>query len=124
MHSLNISVGCQCDLRAYTSVCLREKERILWDLWNPTGKMGFMGRQPLLPTHNTQAQQQQQLVATQDSYLSSRAEALHNVEATIHELSNIFMQLNTMVSGWPLHDVGAGDKPCELKSHLSATPLG
>lgn len=60
--------------------------------------MVAVGRQPLLPTHNTQAQQQQQLVATQDSYLSSRAEALHNVEATIHELSNIFMQLNTMVS--------------------------
>ncbi|XWS26903.1 hypothetical protein CRYUN_Cryun26dG0070000 [Craigia yunnanensis] len=47
--------------------------------------------QPLL-------QQQQQLVPLQDSYMQSRAEALHNVESTIHELSNIFTQLATMVS--------------------------
>ncbi len=54
-------------------------------------------RQPLLPTHHAPQQQQQQLIAPQDTYLSSRAEALHNVESTIHELGNIFMQLNTMV---------------------------
>ncbi|KAL5228613.1 hypothetical protein ABZP36_016878 [Zizania latifolia] len=40
---------------------------------------------------------QQQLVQ-QDSYIQSRAEALQNVESTIHELSNIFTQLATMVS--------------------------
>ncbi|CAN1331323.1 SYP32 [Linum perenne] len=32
------------------------------------------------------------------SYMQSRAEALHNVESTIHELGNIFTQLATMVS--------------------------
>ncbi|KAJ6435333.1 hypothetical protein OIU84_000510 [Salix udensis] len=48
--------------------------------------------QPLLQ------QQQQQMVPLQDSYMHSRAEALHNVESTIHELGNIFTQLATMVS--------------------------
>jgi syntaxin 5 len=43
-------------------------------------------------------QQQQQMVPLQDSYMQSRAEALRNVESTIHELSNIFTQLATMVS--------------------------
>ena len=47
--------------------------------------------QPLL-------QQQQQMVPVQDTYMQSRAEALQNVESTIHELSNIFTQLATMVS--------------------------
>ncbi|KAJ1411023.1 Target SNARE coiled-coil-like proteiny domain [Sesbania bispinosa] len=47
--------------------------------------------QPLL-------QQQQQVVPLQDSYMQSRAEALQNVESTIHELSNIFNQLATLVS--------------------------
>lgn len=42
--------------------------------------------------------QQQQLAVQQDSYMQSRAEALQNVESTIHELSNIFTQLATMVS--------------------------
>ncbi|XP_065850471.1 syntaxin-32 [Euphorbia lathyris] len=50
--------------------------------------------QPLLQ----QQQQHQQIVPLQDSYMQSRAEALHNVESTIHELSNIFTQLATMVS--------------------------
>ncbi|CAN6812121.1 unnamed protein product [Brassica oleracea] len=45
-----------------------------------------------------QSQQQQQMVPLQDTYTESRAEALHNVESTIHELSNIFTQLATMVS--------------------------
>ncbi|CAN0900811.1 SYP32 [Linum grandiflorum] len=45
-----------------------------------------------------QQQQQQQMVPIQDSYMQSRAEALHNVESTIHELGNIFTQLATMVS--------------------------
>ncbi|KAF5742945.1 syntaxin-32 [Tripterygium wilfordii] len=47
--------------------------------------------QPLL-------QEQQQMAPLQDSYMQSRAEALHNVESTIHELGNIFTQLATMVS--------------------------
>ncbi|KAJ9538912.1 hypothetical protein OSB04_031645 [Centaurea solstitialis] len=43
-------------------------------------------------------QEQQQMVPLQDSYMQSRAEALHNVESTIHELGTIFTQLATMVS--------------------------
>lgn len=50
--------------------------------------------QPLLP----QQQQQQQMVPLQDTYMQSRAEALQNVEATIHELGSIFNQLATLVS--------------------------
>ncbi|KAM1200740.1 hypothetical protein ACFX2I_016979 [Malus domestica] len=52
--------------------------------------------QPLL--QQQQQQQQQELVPVQDSYMQSRAEALQNVESTIHELSNIFNQLATLVS--------------------------
>ncbi|KAL0407778.1 UNVERIFIED_CONTAM: syntaxin [Sesamum radiatum] len=52
--------------------------------------------QPLL--QQQQNQQQQQVVPIQDSYMQSRAEALQNVESTIHELSNIFNQLATLVS--------------------------
>ncbi|PPR92931.1 hypothetical protein GOBAR_AA27724 [Gossypium barbadense] len=48
--------------------------------------------QPLLQ------QQQQQMVPQQDSYMQSRAEALQNVESTIHELGTIFNQLATLVS--------------------------
>ncbi|XP_011009206.1 PREDICTED: syntaxin-32 [Populus euphratica] len=55
-----------------------------------TSKQTDVESQPLL--------QQQQMVPLQDSYMQSRAEALHNVESTIHELSNIFTQLATMVS--------------------------
>ena len=51
--------------------------------------------QPLLHHHQ---QQQQQLVPLQDSYMQSRAEALQNVESTIHELGSIFNQLATLVS--------------------------
>ncbi|KAI3670978.1 hypothetical protein L1987_87623 [Smallanthus sonchifolius] len=51
--------------------------------------------QPLIQQQN---QQQQQMVSLQDSYMQSRAEALHNVESTIHELGSIFTQLATMVS--------------------------
>ncbi|KHN10292.1 Syntaxin-32 [Glycine soja] len=51
--------------------------------------------QPLL---QQQQQQQQEVVPLQDSYMQSRAEALQNVESTIHELSNIFNQLATLVS--------------------------
>ncbi|KAF5461479.1 hypothetical protein F2P56_017575 [Juglans regia] len=50
--------------------------------------------QPLLQHQ----QQQQQLVPLQDTYMQSRAEALQNVESTIHELSSIFNQLATLVS--------------------------
>ncbi|KAG8375523.1 hypothetical protein BUALT_Bualt10G0108600 [Buddleja alternifolia] len=52
--------------------------------------------QPLL--QQQQNQQQQQMVPLQDSYMQSRAEALQNVESTIHELSSIFNQLATLVS--------------------------
>ncbi|KAK8660961.1 hypothetical protein V6N13_051866 [Hibiscus sabdariffa] len=48
--------------------------------------------QPLLQ------QEQQQMVPLQDSYMQSRAEALQNVESTIHELGTIFNQLATLVS--------------------------
>ncbi|KAE8710383.1 Syntaxin-32 [Hibiscus syriacus] len=51
--------------------------------------------QPLLQQHQ---QQQQQMVPLQDSYMQSRAEALQNVESTIHELGTIFNQLATLVS--------------------------
>ena len=55
-----------------------------------------MESQPLL--QQGQQQQQQQMVPLQDTYMHSRAEALQNVESTIHELSNIFTQLANMVS--------------------------
>jgi hypothetical protein len=42
---------------------------------------------------------QQQLIQ-QDTYRSSRAEALHNVESTIVELGTIFNQLADLVSVW------------------------
>lgn len=42
-------------------------------------------------------QQQQQQVALQDTYYSTRAEALQNVESTIVELGGIFQQLAHMV---------------------------
>lgn len=58
-----------------------------------SGKQVDGESQPLL-----QQQQQQQVVPLQDSYMQSRAEALQNVESTIHELSNIFNQLATLVS--------------------------
>ncbi|XP_038885581.1 syntaxin-32 [Benincasa hispida] len=59
-----------------------------------TGKQVDGDAQPLLQ----QQQQQQQMVPLQDTYMQSRAEALQNVESTIHELSNIFNQLATLVS--------------------------
>ncbi|XP_076904080.1 syntaxin-32-like isoform X1 [Bidens hawaiensis] len=55
--------------------------------------------QPLLQQQSqSQQQQSQQMVPLQDTYMQSRAEALHNVESTIHELGGIFTQLATMVS--------------------------
>lgn len=55
--------------------------------------------QPLLQQQqHHQQQQQQQMVPLQDSYMQSRAEALQNVESTIHELGSIFNQLATLVS--------------------------
>ncbi|KAJ6844981.1 syntaxin-32-like [Iris pallida] len=50
------------------------------------------------PSSSTQPLLQQQMVPIQDTYTQSRAEALQNVESTIHELSHIFTQLATMVS--------------------------
>ncbi|KAF3662547.1 Syntaxin-32 [Capsicum annuum] len=57
-------------------------------------KQGDGDTQPLLQ----EQQQQQQIVPLQDSYMQSRAEALQNVESTIHELGSIFNQLATLVS--------------------------
>ncbi|XP_028779329.1 syntaxin-32-like isoform X2 [Neltuma alba] len=59
-----------------------------------SGKQVDGESQPLL----VQQQQQQQMVPLQDTYMQSRAEALQNVESTIHELSSIFNQLATLVS--------------------------
>lgn len=56
------------------------------------------GESQLLIQQHQQQQQQQQLVPLQDSYMQSRAEALQNVDSTIHELSTIFNQLATLVS--------------------------
>ncbi|TXG62076.1 hypothetical protein EZV62_013439 [Acer yangbiense] len=64
-------------------------------------KQGDGESQPLLQQQQhqqQQQQQQQQMVPLQDSYMQSRAEALQNVESTIHELGNIFNQLATLVS--------------------------
>jgi syntaxin 5 len=58
---------------------------------------------PLLPSGGQQQlssssmQQQQLMVTQQDSYLTSRQEALHQVESTIVELGSIFQQLAHMV---------------------------
>ncbi|EOA30951.1 hypothetical protein CARUB_v10014096mg [Capsella rubella] len=60
-------------------------------------KQGEAESSPLLQ-QSQQQQQQQQMVPLQDTYMQSRAEALHNVESTIHELGSIFTQLATMVS--------------------------
>lgn len=80
-----------------------------WANGSPSSSQLFSGKQmggetqPLLQQHpqqqqQHQQQQQQQLVPLQDSYMQSRAEALQNVESTIHELSSIFNQLATLVS--------------------------
>lgn len=50
------------------------------------------------PNLGSQQQQQQLALQQQDSYMSSRAEALHNVESTIVELGSIFQQLAHMVA--------------------------
>lgn len=55
-------------------------------------------RQPLLGGGPSQQQSQALVVPQQDTYLNSRAEALHNVESTISELGGIFQQLAHMVS--------------------------
>ncbi len=52
-------------------------------------------RQPLL-AGGAQQQQQLALLAPQESYQSSRAVALQNVERTIHELGAIFQDLAVM----------------------------
>ncbi|GFP81501.1 syntaxin-32 [Phtheirospermum japonicum] len=68
---------------------------------NLCGTSPSMGQRQriIIPNAPQQQQnQQQQLVPLQDSYMQSRAEALQNVESTIHELSNIFNQLATLVS--------------------------
>ncbi|WOK97032.1 syntaxin-32-like [Canna indica] len=71
-----------------------------WASSSTTSSPLFPRRMSVDPSSPTQPlmQQQQQMVPLQDSYMQSRAEALQNVESTIHELSNIFTQLATMVS--------------------------
>jgi syntaxin 5 len=49
------------------------------------------------PFSSSSMQQQQMMVAQQDTYLTSRQEALHQVESTIVELGSIFQQLAHMV---------------------------
>ncbi|XP_057494578.1 syntaxin-32-like isoform X4 [Actinidia eriantha] len=75
-----------------------------WVNGSPSSSQSFPGRkqvngetQPLLQQQQQQ-HHHQQLVPLQDSYMQSRAEALQNVESTIHELSSIFNQLATLVS--------------------------
>ncbi|KAI8462512.1 MAG: t-SNARE [Monoraphidium minutum] len=81
----------------------------------PDSSSSFMERTPLLASADSGGarsastlfggqgpngggqQQQQMMLQQQDGYLSSRAEALHNVEATIVELGSIFTQLAEMV---------------------------
>jgi len=62
---------------------------------------GDMGeQQPLLnadPVNNRGMDQAQMQLAQPDAYLTSRQEALHQVESTILELGNIFQQLASMV---------------------------
>ena len=65
-------------------------------------------RAPLL-AQQTQAQSQQLALAQPtDAYLTSRAEALRNVESTIHDLGQIFNQLAVMA------------RPCCVGAHGSA----
>lgn len=54
-------------------------------------------RAPLMNSQQPSFMQQQQFMAQQDTYLTSRQEALHQVESTIVELGNIFQQLAHMV---------------------------
>ncbi|GLC45651.1 hypothetical protein PLESTB_001790500 [Pleodorina starrii] len=60
----------------------------------------FLASSPASQAQQQQAQQQMQmqLVAPQDTYLSSRAEALRNVENTIVELGSIFNKLSELVA--------------------------
>ncbi|CAN0900806.1 SYP32 [Linum grandiflorum] len=69
-----------------------------WANGSTTSSQLFPGRKSDVESQPLLQQQQQQMVPIQDSYMQSRAEALHNVESTIHELGNIFTQLATMVS--------------------------
>ncbi|KAL5975168.1 hypothetical protein ACLOJK_031847 [Asimina triloba] len=76
---------------------------------------GDAAAQPLIQQNH---QQQQQMVPVQDSYMQSRAEALQNVESTIHELSNIFTQLATMVSQQGELAIRSLPPPIELKAFM------
>ncbi|CAI7883207.1 unnamed protein product [Closterium sp. NIES-54] len=63
---------------------------------SPCSSSGTRRSHPFDPLQ--QQGQQQALIAQQDSYMSSRSEALQNVETTIVELSTIFRDLATMVA--------------------------
>ena len=59
---------------------------------------GGAGLTGTYPGATTAASRRARLLANQDQYLSSRSEALQNVERTITELGGIFQQLSTMVA--------------------------
>ncbi|KAG6409630.1 hypothetical protein SASPL_127671 [Salvia splendens] len=58
----------------------------------------FVRQRPLAAKASTSNSAATPLPWNQDSYMQSRAEALQNVESTIHELGSIFNQLATLVS--------------------------
>ena len=69
---------------------------------NPSGNRDAAGFDGYVSGRNDDAfggqSQNQVLLANQDQYMSSRSEALQNVERTITELGGIFQQLSTMVA--------------------------
>jgi len=65
---------------------------------HPGLRMRSKGLSPRGGRDSSQQQQQLQMAAPQDTYLDSRASALHTAEATIVELGGIFQQLAHMVA--------------------------
>ena len=78
-------------------------------------------RQPLLG--GGAAQQQLALLAPQESYQSSRAVALQNVERTIHELGAIFQDLALMVRPAARVRVPAPRQGCAAQAPSGAAEL-
>ena len=84
--------------------------------------IGCLSRQPQMgqaAQQQQQAQSQALMVPQQDTYLNSRAEALHNVESTITELGGIFQQLAHMVSLSDLPIPAQIPFPLHLRGKLS-----
>lgn len=89
-------------------------------LGQPAVRGGLQGggeTAPLLGGGGGGQQQQALMVPQQDQYLSSRADALHQVESTIVELGSIFQQLAHMVRG-------LGGWMGECKQRPPECPLG